>query len=120
MTYIKLGSHVHALENGTDGSYQFSVFWYEGSFDSSVTECFKGSPPRVHIYRIIPSVMTQLRLTCDDASTFKNAVRVFTLDGAMVGHVAAEHVKLVSSWINFNDYNVFILPYRIQCLPSKT
>ena len=64
--------------------------------------------------------MTQLRLTCDDASTFKNAVRVFTLDGAMVGHVAAEHVKLVSSWINFNDYSVFILPCRIQCLPSKT
>ena len=46
-------------------------------------------------------MMTQLRLTCDDASTFKNAVRVFTLDGTMVGHVAAEHVKLVSRRINF-------------------
>ena len=53
--------------------------------------------------------MTQLRLTCDDASTFKNAVRVFTLDGAMVGHVAAEHVKLVSL-----QTIIMYLYYRIE------
>ena len=68
------------------------------------------SHPR-YAYRRFPSEGTLLQLKRDENSNFENAVMVETLDTwnmQMVGHLAAEHTRLVAKWIDASEYKVCI------------
>ena len=62
----------------------------------------------VHIYRRYPSEGTKLQLRRDVGSAYKNAVLVQTMNADVVGHLAAEHSKLVGKWIGESDCKVHL------------
>ncbi len=57
----------------------------------------------MHIYRLFPASNIFLDLKLDDKSKFKYSVGVYDVNGGMVGHVASEHAKLVTRWLNQAD-----------------
>ena len=57
----------------------------------------------VHVFNVYPDKGAQLQLCRDVNSTYPTVMQCLlmkTLPGETVGHVAAEHAKLVAKWID--------------------